>query len=197
MDLKGSKTYENLAKSFIEECTSGMKYQFTAQLAMQQGYSVLADEIKQIAKNETKHAKVFFDYIIEAGNEIINVCGDFPFFGTDLADGLKTAIETEEREANMAYPEFMRTALDEGFTQIAHSYELIIEVEKQHREKFKFLYENFINGTLYTSDEKKTYVCSECGYTKEGTSAWNMCPLCSANQGFVAINPPENKDEKN
>ena len=84
MDFKKTKTYENLAKSFAGECMAGMRYQFTALLAEQQGYIILSNKIREIAKNETKHAKVFFDYIIAHGNEDITFCGDFPFKGDTL-----------------------------------------------------------------------------------------------------------------
>ena len=190
MDFKKTKTYENLAKSFAGECMAGMRYQFTALLATQQGYISLANEIREIAKNETNHAKVFFDYILAHGNEDITFCGDFPFKGDTLENGLKFALEAEIKESSEVYPEFAKIAREEGFTDIANTFDMVAKVEKAHAKKFEILYKGITDKTLLTSENKKLYVCSQCGYSEERETAWNICPLCQANSGFVDLNLP-------
>ena len=196
MDLKNSKTIENLAKSFVEECTAGMKYQIIAELALKQGYSVLSNEIKQIAKNETKHAKVFFDYITENGVHVVPFNAEINFFGSDLAEGLNSSVQLENKENTVTYPQYAAIAKQEGFYDIADSFELIGQVEKIHEEKFKTLYQGFLNDSLYKKPKPSLFVCSECGHTNTLTSAWRLCPLCSANQGFVNIDLPRQSNEK-
>jgi len=56
-----TKTYLNLARSFAGESQAGMRYQLIAKEATAQGYIALADEIKVLAKNETVHARRFFE----------------------------------------------------------------------------------------------------------------------------------------
>ena len=65
MEFDKTQTFGNLARSFAGESQAGLRYQFIAQLAMKQGYKTLSDEIKYIARNETAHAKIIFDTIIE------------------------------------------------------------------------------------------------------------------------------------
>lgn len=196
MDFKKTKTYENLAKSYASECMTGMKYRYMADEAKMQGYSDIFEQLNVIAKNETKHAKVFFDYITQNGDDVIAFSGDFPFFGGTLEQSLFSSALIEKKEGEEVYPEFLKTALSEGFTEIAKSYEQIISVEKTHMKKFENLYDNFKNGTLYKSSEEKLYVCSECGHSEYLKEAWHICPLCSASQGFVELKLPENVDEK-
>ena len=65
MEFQNSQTITNLARSFAGESQAGMRYQLIAKLATAQGYAVLADNIRTIAKNETYHAKTFFDIILQ------------------------------------------------------------------------------------------------------------------------------------
>ena len=64
-----------------------------------QGYKTLADEIKTIAKNETMHAKTFFDFILENGAACPNaeVAGGFPFEGDTVENGLIAALNAEKK----------------------------------------------------------------------------------------------------
>ena len=63
--LRGTKTAENLLKSFAGECQAGMRYQMIAKLAIKEGLKTLSDAVRTIAKNETLHATQFFNKIIE------------------------------------------------------------------------------------------------------------------------------------
>ena len=85
MELKGSKTEANLLAAFAGESQAGLRYQFIAQLAMKQGYKTLSDEIKYIARNETAHAKIIFDTIIEKNGNTENI---------DISECVKTIAAT-------------------------------------------------------------------------------------------------------
>ena len=85
MQFRDTKTFKNLARSFAGESQAGMRYQFIAKLATAEEYPVLADTIRSIAKNETYHAKTFFDtLVLKAGSqENIDLNAGYPFhFGT-------------------------------------------------------------------------------------------------------------------
>ena len=133
MQFEKTQTYRNLARSFAGESQAGMRYQLVAKQAMQEGYKTLADEIRTIAKNETYHAKRFFETIQEkAGStENIDIEAGYPFHAGSLAEGLAFAAADEKAETEI-YPEFAETAKKEGFEDIAALFRLIEKVEESH-----------------------------------------------------------------
>ena len=65
MNFNKSKTKQNLAKAFAAECQAGARYQFMATQAQNEKLIYVKDTMKQIAKNEMAHAKLFYDYIVQ------------------------------------------------------------------------------------------------------------------------------------
>ena len=196
MDFTKTQTFFNLARGFAGECQAGMRYQLTAKAAMKQGYEVLADTIRSIAKNETNHAKVFFEALLQnAGScDDVHIDAHYPFHAGTLEDNLRFAAMDEESEAEELYPSFARIAREEGFGQIALKFEQIAKVESHHRVIFNYLYEAFKDGSLYSAGRPMLWICSECGYMHTSKDAWNICPLCGASQGEVEIHLPYAKD---
>ena len=116
MQFKDTKTYTNLARSFAGESQAGMRYQLIAKLATAEGYAVLADTIRTIAKNETYHAKTFFNTLLQkAGScENIDLNAGYPFhFGT-LEENLAFAAKDERAEFEEVYPAFAEDAEKEA-----------------------------------------------------------------------------------
>ena len=196
MDFTKTQTFYNLARGFAGECQAGMRYQLTAKAAMKQGYEVLADTIRSIAKNETNHARVFFEALLQNAGSCADVHIDahYPFHAGTLEDNLRFAAMDEESEAEELYPSFAKIAREEGFGQIALKFEQIAKVESHHRVIFNYLYEAFKDGSLYSADRPMLWVCSECGYMHTSKDAWNICPLCGASQGEVELHLPYAKD---
>lgn len=196
MDFTKTQTFYNLARGFAGECQAGMRYQLTAKAAMKQGYEVLANTIRSIAKNETNHARVFFEALLQnAGScDDVHIDAHYPFHAGTLEDNLRFAAMDEESEAEELYPSFARIAREEGFGQIALKFEQIAKVESHHRVIFNYLYEAFKDGSLYSADRPMLWVCSECGYMHTSKDAWNICPLCGASQGEVELHLPYAKD---
>ena len=192
MQFKDSKTYKNLARSFAGESQAGMRYQLIAKQATAEEYIVLADTIRTIAKNETYHAKTFFDtLVLNAGStENIVIDAGYPFhFGT-LTENLRFAAEDERAEFTEVYPAFAEEARKEGYEDAARLFEMVAGVEKEHEIVFRFLHESMKDGTLYKRDKPTLWVCSECGYRATTKEAWKLCPLCKAKQGLVQIPLP-------
>ena len=196
MDFTKTQTFFNLARGFAGECQAGMRYQLTAKAAMKQGYEVLADTIRTIAKNETNHARVFFEALLQnAGScDDVHIDAHYPFHAGTLEDNLRFAAMDEESEAEELYPSFAKIAREEGFGQIALKFEQIAKVESHHRVIFNYLYEAFKDGSLYSAGRPMLWICSECGYMHTSKDAWNICPLCGASQGEVEIHLPYAKD---
>ena len=63
MNLKGSKTEENLKSAFAGESQARNKYTYYACKAREEGYNVIADIFEETAKNEMSHAKVYFELL--------------------------------------------------------------------------------------------------------------------------------------
>ena len=197
MEFQNSQTFINLARSFAGESQAGMRYQLIAKQATAEGYAVLADNIRTIAKNETYHAKTFFNTILQNAGSIDNVDlqnAGYPFhFGT-LEENLKFAAEDERAEFEEFYAAFANVAKEEGFPDVAAIYNMVVGVEKEHNIIFKYLHEAFKTNTLYKSEKPTLWICSECGYRVTSKEAWHICPLCKASQGYVEIHLPFEKN---
>ena len=196
MDFTKTQTYLNLARGFAGECQAGMRYQLAAKIAMQEDYKILADTIKTIAKNETYHAKVFFEAILRnAGSQDdIHIDAHYPFHAGTLAECLKFAAIDEQDEAENIYPNFAKIAREEGFEQIALKFEQVAMVEGNHRIIFSYLHEAFEDGSLYKAERPMLWICSGCGYMHTSKESWKVCPLCGAKQGETELHLPFKKE---
>ncbi len=196
MEFLQTQTYLNLARSFAGESQAGMRYQLTARQAMGQGYKVLADTVRTLAKNETNHARVFFECIQQNAGSQDNIRFEagYPFHAGTLEENLRFAAIDEREEHVKIYPEFARIAREEGFEQIALKFEQVAKVENNHEIIFNYLYEAFKDGSLYHAERPMLWICSECGYMHTSKDAWNICPLCGASQGDVEIHLPFKKE---
>lgn len=197
MQFDQTKTYRNLARSFAGESQAGMRYQLIARAANQQGYVTLADTVKVLAKNETAHARRFFEELSKRGEQLDNIVLDagYPFHTGDIAKSLKFAADDEREEHQKIYPAFARDAEEEGFKDIANLYKLVAKVEERHEMIFHYLAEAFSKGLLFSNETPILYICSECGYMHTSTKAWDVCPLCQSSQGEVELHIPFQKEK--
>ena len=197
MQFDETKTYNNLARSFAGESQAGMRYQLIARMAKQQGYITLSDTIKVLAKNETVHARRFFEELSKRGEKLENIDlnAGYPFHSGDLGESLKLAADDEHEEHAVIYPAFAKDAEDEGFKDIAALFKLVAQVEVRHEMVFRYLHEAFEKGVLYSNETPILYICSECGYMHTSTKAWDVCPLCKESQGHVELHIPFQKEK--
>ncbi len=201
MEFQKSETYLNVARSFAGEAQAGLRYQFIADQCTAQGYAELAKEIRILAKNETFHAKQFFQVINDKCGPVPNITFEagYPFEGGTIEQGLLFATEAERDEFQSIYPSFTKIAEKEGFQDVSALFRMIAEVESQHAVIFEYLHRNFKEGTLYRSPHPMQWRCANCGHMATIPEAWNICPLCKSSQGYVELHLPfkENqKDEK-
>ncbi len=196
MDFTKTRTYLNLARAFAGECQAGMRYQLTAKAAMKQGYAALADTVRTIAKNETNHARVFFELLLRhAGSrDDVHIDAHYPFHAGTLAENLRFAAIDEQSEAEQLYPSFAGVAREEGFAQIALKFEQVAKVEGHHRILFAYLHEAFEDGALYATERPMLWICGACGYMHTGKEAFGVCPLCGAAQGETELHLPFAKE---
>lgn len=189
MNFNDSKTKVNLAKAYAAECQAGARYQFMATQAQSLGFVYLKDTMKMIAKNEMAHAKLFYDYIVDNCGEECKVCidADYPYVKPELEISLENEANIEREEFELLYPEFARVARDEGFDDVAESFEIVAKVEKTHAGILDMLKKMYDKESLYKRKNKTLFKCSNCGHIDSLTEGWEKCPLCSLGQGYIAI----------
>ena len=198
MQFCETKTYQNLARGFAGESQAGMRYQLIARACMKQGYEELANTIKVIAKNETVHARRFFEELTKRGGEYIDnidLDAGYPFHTGDIARALKLAAKDENEEHQRIYSRFAKEAKEEGFEDISSLFNMVAGVERRHEMVFNYLAEAFENGTLYKNGAPILYICGDCGYAQTTDKAWDVCPLCKASQGEVLLHIPFEKEK--
>lgn len=172
MELKGSKTEQNLMAAFAGESQARNKYTFFASKARKDGYEQIAEMFEETANNEKEHAKMWFK---ELGG-----------IGT-TAENLKSAAEGENYEWTDMYKEFAKTAKEEGFDRIAYLFEEVGKIEKEHEERYRKLLANVENGLVFSRDGDKIWQCRNCGHIVIGKEAPKVCPVCSHPQSYFEI----------
>ena len=190
MKLLESKTLQNLARSFAGETQASTRYKFIEYGARNEGYNALAEVIDKIAFNEFNHGRMFYTYIQQASPKMIeniDISAGYPFKEKwNLVENLKLAADDEEHDRN-PYKEFEKVAREEGFEEIANLFAMTASVEECHKKLFLDLYQQFSSGTAYKKDKTVKWKRSGCGYEAESKEAWDKCPLCQAEQGFVML----------
>ena len=131
MELKGSKTAENLKDAFAGESQANRRYLYFAQKADIEGAPDVAQVFRSTAEGETGHAHGHLEYLEEVGD---------PATGEPMGEteaNLKSAIHGETHEYTDMYPSMARTAREEGFEEIADWFETLAKAEKSHAGKFQ------------------------------------------------------------
>ena len=194
MKLKDSKTFVNLARAYMAECSARTRYEFCEYGFRYNGYEAIATLIDKIAYQEFNHARVLYTKLQDGEMKLIDnidVCAGFPFKEKwDLETNLALLCQDELDEAH-AYEEFETTAREEGFTEIADLFKMIRDVEVRHARVFEEVYNQFKNKSLYKKAKEVAWICPACGYVSFDKEAWETCPLCQAKQGYCDIQLPE------
>ena len=174
MELKGSKTEQNLMTAFAGESQARNKYTFFASQAKKDGYEQIAAIFQETADNEKEHAKLWFK-LLNGGS-----------IGS-TEENLKAAASGENYEWTDMYDEFAKVAKEEGFTRIAYLFEAVGKIEKEHEERYLKLLDNVKEGKVFEAGEFKIWKCRNCGHIVVGTSAPEVCPVCGHPKAFFEI----------
>ncbi len=186
--LKGSKTEKNLLKAFAGESQARNRYTFFASVARKENYIQIQRIFEETAANEKEHAEVFFKHL-EGGDVEITATYPAGKIGT-TEENLLAAAEGELMEWGTLYPKFAKVAREEGFLDVAESFEEISEVEEEHEKRYRKLLENVMNGTVFKRDEEVEWHCLNCGYIHHGKEAPEVCPACEHPQAYYELHVP-------
>ena len=178
--LKGTQTEKNILTAFTGESQARNRYTYFASKAKKDGFVQISTIFEETANQEKEHAKRLFK-LLEGGE--VEITASFPagVIGTTL-ENLQEAAAGENYEHTIMYPEFAKTAMEEGFKDIASIFTAIAIAEKQHEKRYNDLAANIKAGKVFKRDEKVTWRCRNCGYIHEGTEAVDECPACAHKQ---------------
>jgi rubrerythrin len=186
--LKGSRTAENLLKSFAGESQARMRYTFYAKTAGKEGFKQIEEIFLETAENERMHAKLFYQHLVaEMNGEPLEIRAAYPVALDTTVRNLEYAAGGEHEEWSALYPEFARVAEEEGFPQVAATYKKIALVEKRHETRYRKLLDNVKNKTVFQKQQKVAWKCRVCGMIIESDQAPEKCPVCDHPQGDFEV----------
>ncbi len=173
MELKGSKTEANLMSAFAGESMARNKYTYFAAKARQSGFEQIGYFFEETANNEKEHAEIWYKTMHGGIGEVAEI--------------LKHAAEGENFEHSKMYPEFAKVAKEEGFERIAYLFDAVAKIEKLHEERYLKLLSNVNDNQVFSRNEKQIWICTNCGYIHEATSAPEKCPVCEKPKAYFEI----------
>lgn len=172
MELKGSKTEQNLVAAFAGESEARNKYTYFASIAKKEGYEQIAALFQETADNEKEHAWLWFQELGLDG---------------DTAANLKAAAAGENYEWTEMYKTFAEEAEAEGFRDIARKFRMVAEIEKSHEERYLRLLDNVEMKKVFEKSEDVMWVCRNCGHLVVGKKAPQVCPVCAHRQSYFEV----------
>ena len=172
MNLKGTKTEQNLMTAFAGESQARNKYTYFASVAKKEGFEQISAIFNETANNEKEHAKMWFKALGELG---------------DTAANLLHAAEGENYEWTDMYATFAKEADEEGFTELAEKFRMVAAIEKTHEERYRALLNNVEMQKVFEKAEETMWECRNCGHLVMGKKAPEVCPVCAHPQAYFEV----------
>lgn len=172
MELKGTKTEQNLCTAFAGESQARNKYTYFASVAKKEGYEQIAEIFTKTAENEKEHAKMWFKALGELGS---------------TAENLLHAAEGENYEWTDMYDTFAKEAEEEGFSELACKFRAVAAIEKAHEERYRALLSNVELQKVFEKSEEAMWECRNCGHLVIGKKAPAVCPVCAHPQSYFEV----------
>ena len=172
MELKGTKTEQNLMTAFAGESQARNKYTYFASVAKKEGYEQIAAIFLATAENEKEHAKLWFKALGELGK---------------TAENLAAAADGENYEWTDMYDRFAKEAEEEGFGDLAKKFRAVAAIEKSHEARYRALLKNVEMQQVFAKSEEKMWECRNCGHLVMGKEAPEVCPVCAHPQSYFEV----------
>jgi len=183
--IKGTKTEKNLLASFAGESQARNRYTYFASAARKEGFEQIANIFLETAENEKEHAKIYFKHL-EGGDVEITAAYPAGVIG-DTKGNLEAAAAGENMEWTTLYANFAKIAREEGFLEVAISFEQISKVEKFHESRYRKLIANIAGKEVFKKKTTVKWHCTNCGYVHEGPEAPKECPACKHQQSYYEV----------
>lgn len=174
MNIKGTKTEQNLMEAFAGESQARNKYTYFASKAKKDGYEQISEIFTETANNEKEHAKLWFKAL--CGGEI-----------PSTLDNLLAAAAGEHGEWVDMYVRMAEDADKEGFKQLAYQFRAVADIEKRHEERYKRIAELVKEGKVFKKSEEQMWICRNCGHVHVGKVAPEVCPVCAHPKAYFQI----------
>jgi rubrerythrin len=183
--LKGTKTEKNIMAAFAGESQARNRYTFFASKAKEEGFFQVSLIFEETANQEKEHAKRLFK-LLEGGE--VTITGTFPAgIVGKTSENLLEAAGGENYEWKTMYPEFAKTAKEEGFDAVATIFESIAVAEKQHAHRYEALKKTIDSNASFKKNAPVVWRCLNCGFLFEGTEAPKACPACAHPQAYFEV----------
>ena len=156
-----------LHQAYTGEAKAALRLKVYADKAEREGYSQMAHLFRVIAFSEEIHGKRALTLLKEVKSTEENLAASF---------------ESEQKVAEVAYDQFIKTAEGEGNKAAVLHFSQSRDVEEIHAK----LYKEAMNHLM---EERETtyYVCKVCGFVSDGTLP-DECPICNARkEQFAAV----------
>lgn len=176
MEMKDTKTFENLKKALAGESIARNKYTYFAAAARANGDEKIAVAFEKMAQNEMTHARFWFEQLYGKP--------------TSTTDCLLQAAQGEYAEWHNMYPEFAQQAREDGMEQLAIMFERVADIERHHELRFMTLLSQLKKSEdavpSEKHEEKSGYRCQFCGAIFDNRP--DVCEVCQAIGAFDLVN---------
>lgn len=179
------ETPKNIVRAIAGESMARNKYTYFASKARKDGFEQIAAIFEETADNEKEHAKRLMKLLEEETESSLEKF-DFPVVGS-TSENLKIAAAGENWEHTTMYPEFAKTAKEEGLEEAAKVFTEIGEVEEQHEQRYLKLKDNVDTDKVFKKEEEVLWKCRNCGYIHKGKEAPQECPACAHAQSYYEL----------
>lgn len=185
VEFRDSETKDNLMRAFAGESQARNRYNIAAAQAKEQNLYVIAAVFNFTAEQEQEHASIFYKHLSDLGSQNIHIDGTYPVdINQDVAKLLRFAQHNEYEEHDDVYKAFAQKAKEEGFFEVASSFEMISNIEKTHGDRFGMFADLLEQNKLFVSDVETAWMCLECGNIYTGTAVPPVCPVCHHDRGY-------------
>ncbi len=184
-DLKGTQTEKNILTAFAGESQARNRYTFFASKAKKEGYDQIHGIFLETAANEKEHAERLFKFL-EGGETEVQASFPAGIIGSTM-ENLKASAGGENYEYTTMYPEFAKTAEEEGFPEVATAMRAIAVAEKQHEKRYLALLDNLDKNRVFRREDVVKWECRNCGYIHEGTEPPEECPACAHPKAYYEL----------
>lgn len=186
MNLRGTQTEKNLLIAYHGESNNRNLYTYFADRAKEEGYEQIAAIFLETADHECEHARQELNFIQASDIELPAVVFPVKGVGSTISN-LATAVSGEHYEQTIMYPDFAKSADEEGFADVGAMLRHIAVVETYHEERFRALLRNLKEGKVFKKDRVVRWKCRECGYVKAGKEPPDTCPICAYSRAYFEI----------